>query len=132
MSVTRHQIREMAFQILFALNSNPDTDVQTIVDSLLSENHISQEPTYFKSLIEGVVTHQSVLDELISSKLTSKWNFSRLNKTDLIILRLSLYEIKFENDIPNKVALNEALQLAKEFSGEKDRIFINGILSNFI
>ncbi|WP_290034148.1 transcription antitermination factor NusB [Ligilactobacillus cholophilus] len=132
MSITRHQIRELAFQTLFAVNSNPDADKQFVVDSLLEENKVKKQPEYLLMLVNGVLEQQNQLDDLISSKLNSKWTLSRLNKTDLIILRLGLYEIKFVQDVPNKVALNEALQLAKEFSDEKERSFINGVLSNFV
>lgn len=132
MSITRHQIREVAFQVLFAVNSNPDTDVMTVVDNLLEEKHVSKCPDYLRELVQGVLGHQAELDDEIASKLNSKWTLSRLPKTDLIILRLGLYEIQNCDEVPNKVALNEALQLAKEFSDEKQRGFINGVLSNFI
>ena len=132
MSITRHQIREIAFQTLFAINSNSDTDANVVIDSLLEEKHLSQRPEYLMTLVNGVLEHQNQLDDLISSKLDAKWTLSRLNKIDLIILRLSLFEIKYVQDVPGKVALNEALQLAKEFSDEKGRGFINGVLSNFI
>ena len=132
MSITRHQVREIAFQTLFAINSNPDANVQTVIDSLLGEKHVTKQPEYLATLVDGVLAKQADLDEMISSKLNAKWTLSRLSKTDLIILRLGLYEIKYVNDIPAKVALNEALQLANEFSDEKERSFINGVLSNFI
>ena len=132
MSITRHQIREVAFQTLFAVNSNPDTDIMAVVDNLLEEKHVSKCPDYLRELVQGVLSHQAELDDEIASKLSSKWTLSRLPKTDLIILRLGLYEIQNCDEIPNKVALNEALQLAKEFSDEKQRGFINGVLSNFI
>lgn len=132
MSITRHQIREIAFQTLFAINSNSDTDANVVIDSLLEEKHLSQRPEYLMTLVDGVLEHQDQLDDLISAKLDAKWTLSRLNKIDLIILRLSLFEIKYVEDVPGKVALNEALQLAKEFSDEKERGFINGVLSNFI
>lgn len=132
MSITRHQIREIAFQALFAANSNPDTNVMIVVDNLLEERHVSKCPDYLRELVQGVLNHQAELDAGIASKLSSKWTLSRLPKTDLIILRLGLYEIQNCDEIPNKVALNEALQLAKEFSDEKQRGFINGVLSNFI
>ena len=57
---------------------------------------------------------------------------SRLNKTDLILMRIAVYEIKFVEEVPNKVSLNEALELSKEFSDETSRRFINGVLSNLI
>ena len=132
MSITRHQIREVALQALFAVNSNPDTDIMAVVDNLLEEKHVSKCPDYLRELVQGVLSHQAELDDEIASKLNSKWTLSRLPKTDLVILRLGLYEIQNCDEIPNKVALNEALQLAKEFSDEKQRGFINGVLSNFI
>ena len=132
MSITRHQIREVAFQALFSLNSTPDTDVMTVVDNLLEEKRVSKCTDYLRELVQGVLSHQAELDDEIALKLNSKWTLSRLPKTDLIILRLGLYEIQNCDEIPNKVALNEALQLAKEFSDEKQRGFINGVLSNFI
>ena len=132
MSITRHQIREVALQALFAVNSNPDTDIMTVVDNLLEEKHVSKCPDYLRELVQGVLSHQAELDDEIASKLNSKWTLSRLPKTDLVILRLGLYEIQNCDEIPNKVALNEALQLAKKFSDEKQRGFINGVLSNFI
>ena len=103
-----------------------------VVDNLLEEKHVSKCPDYLRELVQGVLSHQAELDDEIASKLNSKWTLSRLPKTDLIILRLGLYEIQNCDEIPNKVALNEALQLAKEFSDEKQRGFINGVLSNFI
>lgn len=132
MSVTRHQIREIAFQVLFAINSNPEVEVSTVEKAVLEEKKLTQNPEYLDELVDGVLAHQEELDKLISSKLSAKWTLSRLNKVDLIILRLGLYEIKYVENIPGKVALNEALQLAKEFSDEKERKFINGVLSNFI
>lgn len=132
MKLTRHQIREIALQALFAVSSNSDIDGMTVVDQLLKEKHVSVCPEYLSYLVNGVLDHQNELDHLISLKLNSNWTLNRLNKVDLIILRLGLFEIKYCERIPNKVALNEALQLSKDFSDEKQRKFINGVLSNFI
>ena len=64
--------------------------------------------------------------------LSSNWTLARLNKTDLLVLRLAIYEMLYVDDVPAKVALDEALQLAKEFSDDKSRRFINGVLSNLL
>lgn len=63
---------------------------------------------------------------------TTNWTLARLNKTDLLVLRLAIYEMLYVDDVPAKVALDEALQLAKEFSDDKSRRFINGVLSNLL
>ena len=133
MSLNRHQIRKIAFQTLFALNSNPEADAREIYQDLISE--ISSEatiPAYLEQLVNGVLTKQADIDGIIEQYLKQNWTLARLNKTDLLILRLAVYEIKFEEELPNKIALDEALQLAKEFSDEKSRRFINGILNNLV
>lgn len=60
------------------------------------------------------------------------WKIERLSKVDLSILRLCTYELKFEEDIPNRVSVNEAIELAKKYSGEKSATFINGVLGKMI
>ena len=82
--------------------------------------------------MKGVITNQAQLDAEIEKYLNAKWSIARLNKTDLLILRLATYEMLFVEAVPAKVALNEALQLAKEFSDDKSRRFINGVLSNLL
>ncbi|KFN92718.1 transcription termination protein [Tetragenococcus muriaticus PMC-11-5] len=71
----------------------------------------------------------AVLDEKIEQHLRKGWRFERLAKIDVIILRIGLYEMLYVEDVPNKVALNESVELAKTFSDEQSRKFINGILS---
>ncbi len=60
------------------------------------------------------------------------WKIERLSKVDLSILRLCTYELNFEEDIPSKVSINEAIELAKKYSGEKSATFINGVLGKMI
>lgn len=133
MSLTRHKIREIAFQTLFALNSNIDADPIEVEKQVLSESNPKEDvPEYLTTLVKGVLDNQSEIDGIISSYLKKGWSLPRLNKTDLLILRVAVYEIKYVDDVPSKVALNEALQLAKEFSDEKSKRFINGILANLV
>lgn len=131
MELTRHKIREVAFQTLFALASEPDADRMTIYRSLIKLRDDEQAPEYLNSLVSGVVDHQDELDEQISAHLAKGWTLQRLAKPDLIILRLALYELQYEDNMPKAVAINEALQLAKSFSDDRSRKFINGVLSNF-
>ncbi|KRL01320.1 transcription antitermination factor NusB [Liquorilactobacillus capillatus] len=134
MSITRHTIRRIAFQILYAVESNPETDINELYAQIQNdESHADLEmPSYLTSLVTGVMTQKEELDQTITAHLSSKWSIKRLNKTDLLILRIAVYEAKFAAEVPTKVAVNEALQLAKEFSDEKSRRFINGVLSNLI
>ncbi len=127
--ISRHRMRVIAFQILFALNANPDTDVDHLYSELLGDEEVV--PEYLEQLVNGVREHQDELDQTITAYLKQGWSLNRLSKTDLVILRLALYEIKFEK-LPAKVAVNEAIELAKQFSDDTSRRFINGLLSKLI
>ena len=130
MSLSRHQVREEAFQVLFALQTDSDADLATIYQSIpYHDQH--QIPEYLKTLVEGVNEHQGELDQEISSLLADEWTIDRLAKPDLVILRLGLFEMQYVDDVPAAVAINEALELAKTFSNDKSRKFINGALGKF-
>lgn len=130
MSLSRHQVREEAFQVLFALQTDSDADLATIYQSIpYHDQH--QIPEYLKALVEGVNEHQGELDQEISSLLADEWTIDRLAKPDLVILRLGLFEMQYVDDVPAAVAINEALELAKTFSNDKSRKFINGALGKF-
>ena len=130
MSLTRHAIREEAFQVLFALQNNSDADLETVYQSIPHHDE-KQIPAYVKQVVTGVSDHQAELDNQLSSLLASGWTINRLAKADLIILRLALYEIQYVDEVPTAVAINEALELTKTFSNDKSRKFINGALGKF-
>ena len=130
MSMSRHDIRRLAFQTLFAMSSNPDAVATDVYQTVLGKD--IEAPEYLTQLVDGVNEHLAEIDEAISAHLKKEWPISRLIKTDLILMRIAVYEIKFVEEVPNKVSLNEALELAKEFSDETSRRFINGVLSNLI
>lgn len=130
MSLTRHAVREEAFQVLFALQTNPDADLETVYRSIPHHDDKSI-PAYVKQVVTGVSDHQAELDQQITSVLASGWTINRLAKADLIILRLALYEMQYVDEVPTAVAINEALELAKAFSNDKSRKFINGALGQF-
>lgn len=130
--LNRHQIRQAAFQSLFGLALNPTADVDTtITQVLVGDPEIDWEdeiPADLTSVVLGVVAKQDELDLMITDHLSSDWTLDRLNTTDLVLMRLALYEAKF-TDVPAKIAVNEALQLAHDFTDDKSRKFINGILN---
>lgn len=134
MTLTRHDIRKAAFQTLFAVKSNADADPKQVMLQVLDaeEQTDSALPEYLVTLVEGVIKHEDELNDAISNYLKKGWTVKRLNKTDLLILQIAVFEIKYVTDIPAKVSINEALQLAKEFSDDKSRGFINGVLANLI
>lgn len=130
MSLNRHMIREEAFQVLFALQSTPDAEIETVYQSVPHHDE-KQIPAYLLTLVNGVREHQGQLDGQIEGLLANGWTLNRLAKSDLIILRLALFEIQYVDNVPSVVAINEALELTKTFSSDKSRKFINGALGKF-
>ena len=126
----RHETREAAFKVLFALATNPDADRETVYQEVLPEG--AATPDYLVTLVDGVLAKQPELDEQIQGKLKAGWTLARLSKTDLILLRLGSYEITAVADVPNRVAVNEAIELAKTYSDDQAAKFINGILGHFV
>lgn len=130
----RSKIRETAFQILFAIKSNPATDPQDLYQQLRQQYETMPEmmPEYLKELITGVQQQLTQINQVIATYLKKGWSLERLNKTDLVIMQIAVFEIRFVKETPNKVAVNEALELARKFSDENARRFINGVLSNLV
>ena len=83
--------------------------------------------SYAFELVDGVLEKIELLDSIIK-ELVTNWDFSRIAKTDLALLRLALYEIRFRLDVPPVVIINEALEISKEFCSENSNKFINGVL----
>ena len=131
MSLSRHDIRKIAFQTLFALGSNPDANSEDIYQELLDEDNNDSDLSYLNELVDGVLDHQSEIDMEITKYLRKNWNIGRLNKTDLIILRIAIFEIKY-SDVASKIAVNEAVELAYDFSYYKSYKFVIAILQNLI
>lgn len=130
MSFSRHTIRVSAFQTLFALIATPDEDREQLYRQLLKLDANEEVPAYLEELVNGVLDHQDEIDQTISQYLEPGWTVERLERPNLVILRLALYELQFEK-LPVAVAINEALQLAKSFSDDKSRRFINGVLGHY-
>lgn len=137
-SFTRHEIREKALQALFPLDFNIDLTKQDAIyyaleldnRDIISEDGEEFVPTYLDLLVGGVCDRKSELDEVIKKHLGTNWTLNRIAKMDLIILRMAIFEMIYAGDVPNTVALNEAIELTKKFSDDRSRKFVNGVLSN--
>lgn len=131
MSFSRHTIRVGAFQTLFALMDTLQEKKDALYAQVLHLGPHEKAPVYLDQLVTGVQDHQTELDQMISSYLTDEWTINRIARANLIILRIALYELQYEQDLPVAVVINEALELAKTFSDDKSRKFINGILGHY-
>ncbi|MBA2873418.1 transcription antitermination factor NusB [Thermaerobacillus caldiproteolyticus] len=120
----RHAAREKALQALFQIDVGritPEEAVQNVV-------HEEEVDPFLQQLVFGVVEHQEEIDELLRSNL-EKWTLERVANVDRAILRMATYEMKYVDDVPVKVSLDEAVELAKKFGDAKSSRFVNGVLS---
>lgn len=131
--VSRRDLRERAFKALFSLEYGGElVDAAHIAYHYDKEDDLIEEvPVFLLNLIKGVKDNQSELDDSLSEYLKAGWNLERLTLTDKVLLRLALYEIRFE-DTPAKVVVNETIDIAKKYSDKVSAKFINGILTKFV
>lgn len=134
-NLNRHQLRQGALQSLFGLSMNPDADLEVVVAQVMAgDPEIKWEgalPADLIDLVTAVLAHQDEIDLLIAENLADGWTLDRLNLIDVVLLRLAIYEARY-TDTPAKISVNEALNLAKEFSDEKSGKFINGVLGKVL
>lgn len=124
--MTRKQAREEAFILVFEKlfsQSEPDEilDLACEVRDLIPDD-------YIKSVFLGVYSKVDEIDEIISTNAIG-WKIERISKTALAVLRLAIFEIKYLDEIPVSVSINEAVELCKKYATKEDASFVNGILS---
>lgn len=126
--LTRHEMREAALLILFQMKLNPET-----LDEILEDCKESFEMKYNSQsvkLVKGVAEHEDELNGIIESYSPSR-KLDRISYINLAIMRIALYEMKYCPSVPDKVAINEAIEFAKEYADKTDVRFINGVLNSY-
>lgn len=134
-TLTRHAVRQLTLQTLFGLSANLDAQPEAVIMQALAGDpeleNVTEVPTEVLELVQKVQTYTDDADLMISKYLIEGWTLDRLNLIDLEIMRIAIYEAN-QGDVPTKVAVNEALNLAKEFTDDSSAKFINGILSKVL
>ena len=130
MGKTRSELREKAMIILYQIDIMKNQDIDYNVEELIKDN-LDIDNEFVRDLVYGVVTHESEIDEL-ANKYMKNWTIDRIDKTGAQILRIGIYELLYEDDTPNIVAINEAVELAKKYSDDKVRKMINAILDKVV
>ena len=126
MGKTRSELREKAMVILYQIEILKNQKLEYDVEDLIKEN-LDVDNEFVRNLVYGVVTHQDEIDELANNYMKD-WKINRIDKTGAAILRIGIYEIIYEEDTPNIVAINEAIELAKKYSDDNVRKIINAVL----
>lgn len=126
--LTRTELRKKIMTILYQINVYQKNHVAYQVDDMIKEV-CEIENEFVKDMVYGVITYQSEIDE-IANKYLKNWTIDRLGNTDQAILRMGIYELKY-TDTPPVVAINEAIELAKDYSDDDVRKMINGALDAY-
>ncbi len=123
----RHRAREVALTLLYQFEIRPEDPARALADYLADHPLSPEARAYAETLIRGVLAEREALDQVIAAQ-AAHWALSRIALVDLNILRIGAYELLCCPDIPPKVAINEAVELAKAYGGEDSGRFVNGIL----
>lgn len=126
------KMREYAFMLLYELEIQKKFD-EEILEIFLENNNIEDNNAkkYITKIVKGIKENEPKIEETISSKLKPEWKLDRISKINIALLKLSIYEIIY-TDVPYKVAINEAIELAKTYGEENSANFINGVLANVV
>lgn len=129
----RSQLREQVFQLLFRVEFHPEEDMneQEVLFSEWSDMPLSEKDAFYvRQKYENVMQHLSEIDARINEK-TIGWNTGRMGKVDVTVMRLALYEMLYDETVPQGVAISEAVELAKKYGQDDSPSFVNGVLAKF-
>lgn len=147
--MTRRELREHCFKLLFCADFHPTEETKEQIEQYFAQP-AEEERTpdggyellhsteldafdggYVSSKVENIMEKIPELDGEINS-IAEGWSTKRMGKEELTVLRLALYEIRYDDDVPEKVAINEAVELAKKYGGTDSPSFVNGILAKLV
>jgi len=129
--VKRSELREHIFKILFGIEFRKGAEFSEQIENYMDgemRDASGREQEYIKTKVQRIADQIEEIDGLINEH-TKGWKTSRMNKVDLTILRLAVYEMKWDDSVPVGAAINEAVELAKKYSGDEGPAFVNGVLA---
>ncbi len=128
--MSRREVREQIFKLLFRAEFYEETDLPEQLELFFEELDKKEEKDthYIQDKFEQIVSRLPELDGMIN-EAAKGWKTTRMGKVDLTLIRLAVYEMKFEEEVPTGVAINEAVELAKSYGTDDSASFVNGILA---
>ncbi len=131
----RHEQREQIFKLLFRAEFHKSEELPEQVKLFLEDEESQEisekERNYITQKLEGILEVLPRIDALLNEK-SKGWDVSRMGKVELTVLRLGVYEILYDRDVPNGVAINEAVEIAKKYGPEMSGGFVNAVLAKFV
>ena len=131
--MNRTAIREQAFKLIYSLEIQKQDNLQESIELFIENNEIADKSAqeYIKDAVLGIEKNKDKIIEQIEKNLKKDWKIERISKIDLSILKLAIYEIQYK-EIPFKVVINEAVELAKKYGEDFSKNFVNGILASIV
>lgn len=127
MHMGRHEAREQAFLLIFESNFKDET-VEELIENAQTAREVEIN-SFARRVFNGVNEYKENIDKFIEDNIIG-WKKNRISKVAISIMRLAIYEMVYESDIPNSVSINEAVELAKKYSTKDESSFINGVLGS--
>ena len=131
--MSRRELREQIFKLLFRIEFNSDEEMKAQCELFFDspdEVFSPEDEKYIKDKYDQIYSRIEDIDRLINEKAKG-WDSDRMGKVELTIIRLGVYEIMYDDDVPESVAINEAVELAKKFGQDKSHGFVNAVLAKF-
>lgn len=130
--MNRSRMRELTFQLLYQIEIQKEINEEAI-EIFFENNQIDDEEAkkYITNIVNGTIEKKDEISKLITKNLKSDWKIDRISKINLSLLKLSIYEMIY-NQLPYKVAINEVIELAKKYGDESAPNFINGVLASIV
>lgn len=130
--MSRRELRERLFKLIFRIEFNTREEMAQQVQLFLEEEDITdpKDAGQLEDKLNKVLDRLGEIDTQLNEKVTG-WDTQRMGKVDLTILRLAVYELLYDEEIPTGVAINEAVELAKKFGQDSSAAFVNGVLAKF-
>lgn len=131
--MSRRELREQIFKMLFRAQFHETKELPEQLALFIEEldRREEEDTSYIQTKFGAIMSHLTEIDRLVN-EAAQGWKTSRMGKVDLSIIRLAVYEMKFEEDIPTGVAINEAVELAKAYGTDDSASFVNGILAKLV
>lgn len=132
-NMNRTAIREQAFKLIYSLEIQKQENLEEAIELYEESNEITDEKAkeYISQAIFGIQENKDEIVHQIEVNLKEEWKIERVSKVNLAILKLAIYELKY-TEIPFKVAINEAVELAKKYGEDSSKNFVNGILASVV
>ena len=126
----RTETREQVFRLIYSSLIQKEMSEEQI-EIFIEENNLRKEEEYVKAIFYGIQTNEEEIEKLIASNLKEKWSMERISKIDLAILKLAIFEMVYSG-LPYKIAINEAVELAKKYGEDSSKSFVNGVLASIV